>query len=78
MQRLALFLLAAAVAIAITVVLLRSGPDVPDSSVLVIRLTGELEESPAVDSLQHLMARGPALPTLLLQLLFANLQVLQE
>jgi protease-4 len=68
MQRLALFLLAAAVAIAITVALLRSGPDVPDSSVLVIRLTGELEESPAVDSLQHLMARGPALPTLLLQL----------
>jgi protease-4 len=68
MRRLALLLLAAAIAIAIGAAILRSGPDVPDSSVLVIRLTGELEEAPAVDSLQQLLARGPALPTLLLQL----------
>jgi len=68
MRRLPLFLLAAAVVIAIGAAILRSGPDVPDSSVLVIPLAGELEEAPAVDSLQQLLARGPALPTLLLQL----------
>jgi protease-4 len=41
---------------------------VPDPSVLVVELSGALEEVPPVDPLSRLAARGPALPTLLLQL----------
>jgi protease-4 len=46
----------------------RAGPEIPEESVLVLELAGQLEEAPPVDTLQQFVARGPALPTLLLQL----------
>jgi protease-4 len=62
-----------AVGIAFAIVLLvavfwTSGPDIPDPGVLVIELSGELEEAPPVDALAEFTASGPALPTLILQL----------
>jgi protease IV len=41
---------------------------VPDHSVLVLELEGDLEEAPPRDLLSQLTARGPALPTILLLL----------
>ena len=61
-------LIAAAAALVIAYALYSSGPRVPDSSVLVVELSGELVEAPPLDSLSQLLARGPALPTMILQL----------
>jgi protease-4 len=68
MRRLLAILLIGLVAVSIGYALLRSGPSIPSHSVLVLELGGELEETPAVDALEKLFARGPALPTLILQL----------
>ena len=48
--------------------LLRAGRGIAEESVLVLELGGTLEEAPPLDALQQFVARGPALPTLLLQL----------
>jgi protease-4 len=48
--------------------LARSGQRVPERSALVIELEGTLQERPAMSWLEQLRSRGPALPTLLLQL----------
>ncbi len=68
MRRLITIALILGVAAMIGYALLRSGPRIPETNVLVLELGGRLEEAPAVDALQQLMARGLALPTLLLQL----------
>jgi protease-4 len=68
MRRLITIALILGVAAMIGYALLRSGPRIPETSVLVLELGGRLEEAPAIDALQQLTARGPALPTLLLQL----------
>jgi protease-4 len=68
MQRritLALVLLAV---LAIAYSLFRSGPELTEPAVLVLELAGDLEEAPPTDPLAQFSARGPALPTLLLQL----------
>jgi protease-4 len=44
------------------------GPSIPDRGVLVVELSGELEEAPPTDWYAQFTARGPALPTLILQL----------
>lgn len=68
MRRLITIALILGVAVMIGYALLHSGPRIPETSVLVLELGGRLEEAPAIDALQQLLARGPALPTLLLQL----------
>lgn len=68
MQRLVLAFLVVVVVAGITWALLTSGPDIPDGSVLELELAGDFEEVPPTDMLAQLTARGPALPTLLLQL----------
>ncbi len=68
MRRLIGVLLAAAVVLMIAYALVSSGPQVPDSSVLVLEVAGELGEAPPLDALQQFLAAGPALPTLVLQL----------
>jgi protease-4 len=68
MRRLITIALILGVAVMIGYALLRSGPRIPETNVLVLELGGRLEEAPAIDALQQLIARGPALPTLLLQL----------
>ena len=68
MRRLITIALILGVAVMIGYALLRSGPRIPETNVLVLELGGRLEEAPAMDALQQLIARGPALPTLLLQL----------
>ena len=68
MQRLIMALLLVVVVAGITWAMLASGPKIPDGSVLLIELSGEFEEAPPTDALARFLARGPALPTLLLQL----------
>jgi protease-4 len=68
MRRLIGVLLAATVVLMIAYALVSSGPHVPDSSVLVLEVSGELGEAPPLDALQQFLAGGPALPTLVLQL----------
>ncbi len=68
MRRLIGVLLAMAVVLMIAYALVSSGPDVPDSSVLVVPVSGQLTDAPALDALGQLLAPGPALPTLVLQL----------
>jgi protease-4 len=46
----------------------RSSSQIPQQAVLVVPLSGTIEERPARDWLERLRARGPALPTLLLHL----------
>ena len=60
------------VALAIGVALWQPGPRIPEGSVLVVELSGQLAEAPSVDTLSRLTARGPALPTLLLLLEMAG------
>ena len=50
----------------------QSGPRIPEGSVLVVELAGQLAEAPPVDTLSRLNARGPALPTMLLLLEMAG------
>jgi protease-4 len=68
MRRIIALVLAGLIVLLIGVVLYRTGPDIPDPGVLVVTLQGQLEEVPAVDPLARFTARGPALPTVLLQL----------
>src|SRR5262245_16142022 len=68
MQRRLTILLALAVLGAIAYALLDTGVRIPERSALVLDLAGTLEERPPSDWLERLRARGPALPTLLLQL----------
>ncbi len=44
------------------------GPRIPDRGVLIVELAGDFEEAPPTDLLSRFAARGPALPTLILQL----------
>ncbi len=53
---------------AIAAALYRAGPRVPERAVLVLELGGEIEEIPSADLASRLLARGPALATLVLQL----------
>lgn len=48
--------------------LMSRGPSIPASSVLVLELAGPFIEEPPTDSLSRLLAPGPSLATLLLQL----------
>ncbi len=48
--------------------LLGRGPSIPDSSILVLEIAGNFVEEPPADSLSRLLAPGPSLATLLLQL----------
>ncbi len=68
MRRIITIALVLGVAAMIGIALLRTGSQIPEQSVLVLELGGQLEEAPPLDALQRLSARGPALPTLLLQL----------
>ena len=68
MRRMITIALVLGVAAMIGLALLRTGSQIPEQSVLVLELGGQLEEAPPLDALQRLSARGPALPTLLLQL----------
>ncbi len=60
------------VALVIGMALWQPGPRIPEGSVLVLELSGQLAEAPPVDTLSRLTARGPALPTLLLLLEMAG------
>ena len=51
MRRLIGVLLAMAVVLMIAYALVSSGPDVPDSSVLVVPVSGQLTDAPALDAL---------------------------
>lgn len=68
MRRYLAILAAAAVVGMIAIALFSTGPDIADPGVLVLEVSGELEEPPATDGLAQLFARGPALATLTLQL----------
>ncbi len=68
MRRLITIALVLGVAAMIGIALLQAGSRIPENSVLILELGGRLEEAPPLDTLQRLSARGPALPTLLLQL----------
>ncbi len=68
MRRLITIALVLGVTAMIGIALLRAGSRIPENSVLILELGGPLEEAPPLDTLQRLSARGPALPTLLLQL----------
>ena len=63
---------AVVVVAAIGMALWQSGPRIPEGSVLVVELAGQLAEAPPVDTLSRLTARGPALPTMLLLLEMAG------
>lgn len=68
MRRPIVWLLALAVVAMIAVALWSARVHVPDNSVLVLELAGDLDEAPPRDFLSQLNARGPALPSLLLLL----------
>lgn len=68
MRRTALVVLSFLVLAGITFTILRSGPHIDDNSVLTLDIGGQFAEAPPTDALARLMASGPALPTLLLQL----------
>ena len=72
MRRLIVGGVAVLVVLAIGMALWQPGPRIPEGSVLVVELSGRLEEAPPVDTLSQLTARGPALPTLLLLLEMAG------
>jgi protease-4 len=68
MRRLVVLLFVAAIAIGVVFTLFPSSPRIPSAGVLVIELSGELEETPPLDPLSRMLAEGPSLPTILLQL----------
>jgi protease-4 len=68
MRRLVLLLFFVAIAIVIVYGLYGPSTGVPSSSVLVFELGGQLEEKPPLDPLSRMLAEGPSLPTILLQL----------
>jgi protease-4 len=68
MRRFVVLLLGALTLLMIAWSLFSTRPHVDSESVLVVELSGELEEAPPVDPLSRFSARGAALPTLLLQL----------
>ena len=68
MRRTAVIVVAAVVVFAIGIALYSAGPSIPDPGVLVVELTGDLEEAPPTDNLSRMFARGPALATVVLQL----------
>jgi protease-4 len=68
MRRSVLALLVLAVVVAIGFALYAVRHHLPDHSVLVVKLEGEVDEAPPTDLVGQWTARGPALPTLLLLL----------
>ena len=68
MRRFVVILLGVLVVLMVLWSLFSTRPHVASDSVLVVELSGDLEEVPPVDPLSRFSARGPALPTLLLQL----------
>jgi protease-4 len=68
MRRLVAVLFVALVVLALGYTLWGGRPGIPDSSVLVVELGGDLDEAPPSDTLGRLLATAPSLPTLLLQL----------
>lgn len=68
MRRRLLPLIVLAVAIWIGYALWNAGPRIPESAVLVLDLGGSMQEIPPRDALEAMLAEGPALATLVLQL----------
>ena len=68
MQRRVTLIVALLALAAIAYAALNTGPAIPERAALVIELSGPIEERPPIDWLDRLSARGPALPTLILQL----------
>jgi protease-4 len=68
MRRFSVIFLGALVVLLVVWSLFAARQRIPENGVLVVELGGDLEEIPAADPLARLSARGPALPTLLLQL----------
>jgi len=68
MRRPIIWVLSLAVVAMIATALWAARARVPENSVLVLELAGDLDEAPARDLLSQWQARGPALPTLLLLL----------
>ncbi len=68
MRRLIGFLVATLVVGLIAYALYSAAPRVPDRAVLVVELSGNLEEAPPLDAVAQVTARGLAQPTVLLQL----------
>ncbi|MCE2389973.1 MAG: signal peptide peptidase SppA [Proteobacteria bacterium] len=68
MKRLVGAVLIALVAAMFLLPLYSPAPEVPDGGILVLELEGRIEETPALDPLAQFVARGPALPSLLLLL----------
>jgi protease-4 len=68
MRRLIGFLAATLVVGLIAYALYSAEPRIPDRGVLVVELSGNLEEAPPLDAIAQVTARGLALPTVLLQL----------
>jgi len=68
MRRFFVMLLGVLVVLLVVWSLFTAGHRIPAGGVLVVELAGQLEEIPAIDPLARFTARGPALPTLLLQL----------
>jgi protease-4 len=68
MRRLIGFLVATLVVGLIAYALYSAAPRVPDRGVLVVELSGDLEEAPPLDAVAQVTARGLAQPTVLLQL----------
>lgn len=68
MRRAVAFWMALGVVALIGWSLLTAGPRIPDRAVLAIPLAGTLADAPAMDAVARWTSRGPALPTLILQL----------
>lgn len=68
MRRLIGFLVATLVVGLIAYALYSAAPRIPDRGVLVVELSGNLEEAPPMDAVAQVTARGLAQPTVLLQL----------
>jgi protease-4 len=68
MRRLLVLLVVAAIGVLIVLALYPMSPKIPEAGVLVLELGGELEERPPMDPVSRMLAEGPALPTILLQL----------
>jgi len=68
MRRLIGFLVATLVVGLIAYALYSAAPRIPDRAVLVVELSGNLEEAPPLDAVAQVTARGLAQPTVLLQL----------
>ncbi|MEE8557958.1 MAG: signal peptide peptidase SppA [Myxococcota bacterium] len=68
MRRVVVIFFVVSLGLSLAFALYRPAPDIPSAGVLVVELGGALAEAPPVDRVSQLLAPGPALPTILLQL----------